>query len=204
MLTACFAEQLWVVRYAFCPDQCCNALNDWVTAHLYDEQIPKCLFAVTQACWQPVLQSEVWAVRNAFCSDQCCSALVMRHCTHVCWRVVQRCNCSDISMLSACFAEQHRAVRSAFCPEQYCSALKLGHCTHVCSAKTQMSICSDTSLLSACFAEQLWAVRNAFCSDQCCSGLNLGTAHLYVEQIPKGLFAVTEICWQPVLQSNSG
>ncbi len=26
------------------------------------------------------------------------------------------------------------------------------------------------------------------------SGLNLGTAHLYVEQIPKGLFAVTEIC----------
>ncbi len=170
----------------------------WDTAHIYVEQSPKGLFAVTEACCQPVLQSSSgqWGKHFAlniaavqwwwetatqgseeykvvqtsaanlqsnsgqggtqFALTNAAVQWVMRHWTPVRWRIVQRCNCSDTSMPSACFAEQHRAVRSAFCPEQYCS------------------------------------------------GLNLGTAHLYVEQIPKGLFAVTEICWQPVLQSNSG
>ena len=47
--------------------------------------------------------------------DQCCSALVMGHCTPVCLQNIQRCLCSDTTMLSACFAEKQKAVRNAFC-----------------------------------------------------------------------------------------
>ena len=38
----------------------------------------------------------------------------MGHCTPVCLRSIQRCLCRDTTMLSACFAEQHKAVRNAF------------------------------------------------------------------------------------------
>ena len=58
-------------------------------------------------------------------------------------------------MLSACFAEQHRAVRNAFCLDQCCSALVMGHCTLVCLRNIKRSLCSDTTMLSACFAEPL-------------------------------------------------
>ena len=43
---------------------------------------------------------------NAFCQDQCCSALVLGHCTLVGRANPHRCNCSDTSLLSACFAQQ--------------------------------------------------------------------------------------------------
>ena len=44
---------------------------------------------------------------------------------------LHRCNCSDTSMLRACFAEQHWIVRNAFCQHQCCNALVMGHCTLV-------------------------------------------------------------------------
>ena len=96
-------------------------------------------------------------------ADQCCSTLVLGHCTPVWWADILRCLCSDTTMLSACFAEQHRTVRNAFCLDQCCSALVLRHCTPIWWANTQRSICSDTTMLSACFAEQHRTVRNAFC-----------------------------------------
>ncbi len=43
---------------------------------------------------------------------------MLRHCTPVRRANIQRCICSDTSLLSACFAERLRAVRNAVCPDQ--------------------------------------------------------------------------------------
>ncbi len=151
MLSACFANQLWEVRNAFCPDQCCSALMMGHCIPVCRRIIQRCL-AVTLQCCQP----EIGSLHTSMMSRYF------------------KCTCSDNSMLSACFAEQHRAVRNAFCPDQCCSALVMGHCTPVSRRNKQRCLCSDTTMLSACFAEQHRAVRNAFCPDQCCSALKLG------------------------------
>jgi len=79
----------------------------WVTAYLYVEQILIGVIAVTQACCQAVLQSstEQWGMQ--VCLDQWCSELVLGHCRPVCTANLDGCNCSDRSLLSGCFAEQH-------------------------------------------------------------------------------------------------
>lgn len=42
----------------------------WVTAHVCEEQISKCMFAVTQACGEPVLRSSIeqWGMHFAISS----------------------------------------------------------------------------------------------------------------------------------------
>jgi len=94
------------------------------------------------------------AVGKAVCLDQCCSAFVLSHCRPVCSANLDRCNCNDKSLLSGCFAQQHRAVENAFCLDQCCSEPVLGRCRAVCRANLDRCDCSDTSPLSGCFAEQ--------------------------------------------------
>ena len=159
-------------------DQCCSAL---VLGHC----TPVCLRNIQRCLCSDTTMLSAWfakqhrTVRNAFCLDQCCSALVMGHCTPVCLRNIQRCLCSDTTMLSACFAEKQKAVRNAFCFSDKVLTSAAVHwywdtATPIWWANTQRSICSDTTMLSACFAEKQKAVRNAFCLDQCCSALVLG------------------------------
>ena len=89
--------------------------------------------------------------------DQCCSALVMGHCTPVCLQNIQRCLCSDTTMLSACFAEKQKAVRNAFCfSDKVLTSVVVHwwwHTVHLCVCKISKGVFpSDTTMLSACFA----------------------------------------------------
>ena len=79
----------------------------WTTAHLCQEQISIGVFAATQACCQPVLHSSSEQGATVLCQKQCGTALVLGHCTPVSRANLHRCICSNTSLLSACFAQQH-------------------------------------------------------------------------------------------------
>ena len=66
LLATCLAQQHWSVRSAFCQEQYYSALCR-VTAQLYEQQVFIGVFAVTQACWRPVLHSSTgqWGVHSA-------------------------------------------------------------------------------------------------------------------------------------------
>ena len=77
----------------------------WVTAHLYQQQISLSVFAVAQACCQPVLHSSTEQGGN--CQEQCGTALLLGHCTPIPTANLPKCICSGPSLLSAWFAQQH-------------------------------------------------------------------------------------------------
>ena len=78
-----------------------------VSAHLHEEQISTGVFAVTQACCQAGLQSstEQWGMHSALDSAAVPWSLVSAHLYEE--QNTHRCICSDTSLLSAWFAEQH-------------------------------------------------------------------------------------------------
>ena len=119
----------------------------WVTAHSYLRQVFIGEIAVTQACCELLLHSSTGQWGMHFAKNQCCSALLVGHCTLVSAAGLNRCNCSDTSMLQACFAEQHCTVWNVFCQNQCCSGLLVGHCTFVRAADPDRCRCSDKSML---------------------------------------------------------
>ena len=78
----------------------------WVTADLYVDKILVGAIAVTQACCQAVLQSstEQWEMQFALTTV---AVHLLDHCRPVCRPNLDECSCSDTSLLSGCFAEQH-------------------------------------------------------------------------------------------------
>ena len=154
----------------------------WVTAHLCVWEISKGVFAVTLQCCQLGLQSTTGQSGMHFVLTSAAVQLVMGHCTPVCLKKIQRCLCSDTTMLSACFAEKTKRQWGM----HFVSLTKswpgvVVHwwwdTVHLCVCKISKGVFgSDTTMLSACFAEKQKAVRNAFLflwqsPDQCCSAL---------------------------------
>jgi hypothetical protein len=137
-----------------------------VTAHLYGEQMSIGVFAVTQACQEPGLQSitQQWGLFFAKPNNAvhwCCF----------------NAHLYGEQMSKGVFAVTHGCCQpglqnstqqwDAFSSNQCCSALVLGDCTLVWRANVHGSICTDTRLLSVWFAEQHSAVGSAFCQFQC-------------------------------------
>ena len=77
----------------------------WVTAHLYQQPISLGVFAVAQACCQPLFHSST--EQGANFQEQCGTALLLGHCTPIPTANLPRCICSGPSLLSASFPQQH-------------------------------------------------------------------------------------------------
>ena len=146
MLSACFAEKQKAVRNAFCfSDKVLQCIGDGTLYTCVFAKYPKVSFqwhynAVSLFCIATQGSEECYLSWPVL---QCIGFVLTSAAVHwwsVCLKNIQRCLCSDTTMLSTCFAEQHRAVRNAFCLDQCCSALVLGHCTPVCLKYPKVSL----------------------------------------------------------------
>ena len=121
----------------------------WVTAHLYQQPISLGVFAVAQACCQPLLHSstEQGAIAKSSLALHCCWAtahLYQQQISIGVFAVAQAC----------CQPGLHSSTEHGNCQKQYGTALLLSHCTPVLAANLPRCICSGPSLLSASFAQQ--------------------------------------------------
>ena len=124
----------------------------WVTAHLYQQQISIGVFAVAQACCQPLLHSstEQGAIAKSSLALHCCwvtAHLYQQQISLGVFAVAQACCQPGLP------AALSRAQAWQLPTEQCGTALLLGHCTPVLTANLHRCICSGPSLLSASFAQ---------------------------------------------------
>ena len=121
-----------------------------------ERKYPRCIcsgtslgvFAVAQACFQPVLHSSAEQGAIALCQKQCGLALLLGHCTPVLKANLHRCICSGTSLLSACLHSSTEQGATALCQKQCGLALLLGHCTTCQWKAKQHSI--------ACICQKQW------------------------------------------------
>ena len=94
----------------------------WLTAHLCEEQISIGVFAVTQVCCEPVLQSttEQWGMHFALTSAA----------VHFCWLTAhlyeEQISIGVFAVTQVCCEPVLQSIT-----EQRCSAFELAHCTPV-------------------------------------------------------------------------
>ena len=137
---------------------------------MYLEQVSIRVFAATPACCQPVLHSSAEQGTTVFCKDQCGTALKVDHCTHVFRASLNRCFCSNSSLLSACLAQQCRAGEYCILPRS------VWHCTaHMHLEQVSLGVSAATP---ACCQPVLHSSGHhrtiVFCKDQCGTALKVG------------------------------
>ena len=117
--------RLPVLQYCAKHCVCSTAAASWwlLTAGLYCRQMSIGATAVAKGCCQPVLQ--YWDRDRTWCLQHCCNILVVAHCRLVLYVSINRCHCSGIRLLSACFAvlRQRPSMVSAALLQHLCGCI---------------------------------------------------------------------------------
>ena len=173
----------------------------WATAHLYEDQISRSVFAVSKVCCQPVSHSS---------NKHCILPKAVWHCSgngplHTCMKskfpqVYLQCHKPAVSLFyTAALSDKHCILPKAV---WHCSGDGPLHTCMKSKSPQVYLLCHRPAVSLVCTAApgrgQLHSAKRSL-GLRCC----WATALLYEKQISTGVFVVSQACCQPVLHSSN-